>query len=119
MARGITQAETRELVKQALDLGAPQSFTIGEVKSAVENAAGHAIGRTAIENALKELKAAGLALVEYRECVRNGFPVKNARHFYAPRPKPEAGDDPFDGLSDEERLIQKSFKQAYEKVGKK
>ena len=113
----MTHAEIRQLAKEALNLGAPVSFTIGEVQSAVAKAAGQQIGRTAVENALKSLVAAGEALVEHKPVMRNGYEVPNARHFYAPRPKLTAADcDPFADVTEDD-LVKDSFREAYEKMG--
>lgn len=122
----VTQAETRALVRRAVDLGSPNSFTIGEVQKSVASATGCDVGRASVENALMELVASGEALIELRSVTRNGFEVPNARHFYAKRsssveargcgicPGCRAGGacDPFEGLTEDQRMVQESFRQA-------
>ncbi len=83
------EAETRALARETLGLGAPCSFTIGEVRDAIAGATGIEVSRAGVERALLALVARGEAMIELRAVTRNGREVPNARHFYAPRPKPE------------------------------
>lgn len=127
--KATTVAEIRQLVKETINLGSPQSFTIGEIKSAVARAVGHSVGRAVVENALLDMKADGEAMMELRTVTRNGFTVVDARHFYAPRSKPEpvGDDDPFarfpevrQGLrmnkATQDALVKASFREARERM---
>ncbi|MGH9316830.1 MAG: hypothetical protein ACRD1P_06970 [Thermoanaerobaculia bacterium] len=85
MTDAMTKAEVRQLVLHAVRLGAPVSFTAGEVTTALQGAGHPQLTRDAVDRALKDLRAMGEVGCELNPVTRNGIRIQNAAHYYAPR----------------------------------
>ncbi|MGH9316261.1 MAG: hypothetical protein ACRD1P_04045, partial [Thermoanaerobaculia bacterium] len=85
MSNAMTKAEVRQLALHAIRLGAPMSFTAGEVTTALHGAGHPQLTRDAVDRALKDLRSIGEVRCELKPVTRNGIRIPNAAHYYAPR----------------------------------